>query len=288
MLLQKKWLLLLPATLAVSWAAIFIRFSDAPSNAIAFYRMLFAVVLLSPFAVTIYRNQFREFTSKVFWISALAGFILGWHFFFWIKSLDYTSISSSVILVSTQPIFMTLMASMFLKEKAGMRGTVAIILAIIGTAFIAGFDFLSEKDYLWGDILALIGTLMAAVYLFLGRVVRSKVSFFPYLFTVYGLATLTLGTILLVSGELIQSYRPINYFYFFLLALVPTIIGHSLYNYAMRHVKAYKVGLSLVGEPILASIWAIFIFAEYPSIGTIIGGILIISALILVFSEKGQ
>ena len=95
-----------------------------------------------------------------------------------------------------------------------------------------------------------------------------------------------LGLMLLISGELIRVFQSSNYVYFFLLALIPTIIGHSLYNYTIRHVKAYKVGLSLVGEPVLASIWAIFIFAEYPSPGTLAGGLLICSALVLVFSKK--
>jgi len=285
--LKRKWLLLIPATFAVSWAAIIIKACDAPATAIAFYRMLFAVAMLSPLAVTLYRDAFREFTLKILGAAVLAGFVLGWHFFFWIESLNHTSISSSVVLVTTQPIFVTFLAGIFLKEKPGINGIAAIAMAIIGTILIAGFDFSLKKDYLWGDILALLGALMAAGYLFTGRVVRTRVSIFPYLFTVYGAAALTLGIILLVSGELFRVYGPINYFYFFLLAAVPTLIGHSLYNYTIRHVKAFKVGLSIAGEPVLASIWAIFIFAEYPSMGTVLGGLLIIASLFMVFTEKG-
>ena len=285
--IRRKWPLLIPATFAVSWAAIIIKACDAPATAIAFYRMLFAVAILFPLALTLYRDAFKEFTPKIFGASALAGFVLGWHFFFWIESLNHTSISSSVVLVTTQPIFVTLLAGIFLKEKPGLKGIAAIVMAIIGTILIAGLDFSLKKDYLWGDILALLGALMAADYLFTGRVVRTRVSIFPYIFTVYSASVLTLGIILFVSGELFRSYRPINYFYFFLLAAVPTLIGHSLYNYTLRHVKAFKVGLSIAGEPVLATIWAILIFAEYPSTGTILGGLLIIASLILVFTEKG-
>jgi len=285
--LARKWPLLVPATFAVSWAAIIIKACDAPATAIAFYRMLFAVAILFPLAVTLYRDSFREFTPKIFGAAVLAGFVLGWHFFFWIESLNHTSISSSVVLVTTQPIFVTLLAGIFLKEKPGIKGITAIVMTIIGTILIAGFDFDLKKDYLWGDILALLGALMAAGYFFTGRVVRTRISIFPYLFTVYSSSAITLGIILLVSGDLVRGYNPINYFYFFLLAAIPTLIGHSLYNYIIRHVKAFKVGLSIAGEPVLASIWAIFIFAEYPSIGTILGGLLIIASLILVFTEKG-
>lgn len=284
---KRKWPLLIPATFAVSWAAIIIKACDAPATAIAFYRMLFAVALLFPFAVTYYRKSFREFTVKIFGAAVLAGFILGWHLFFWIESLNHTSISSSVVLVTTQPIFVAMLTGIFLKEKAGMKGIAAITMAIIGTFLIAGFDFSLEKDYLWGDILALLGALMAAGYLFTGRVVSTRVGIFPYIFTVYSASALTLGIILFISGELFRGYEPSNYFYFFLLAAIPTLIGHSLYNYIIRHVKAFKVGLSIAGEPVLASIWAIFIFAEYPSTGTLLGGFLIIASLILVFTEKG-
>lgn len=286
--IKPKWLVLIPAVFAVSWAAILIRACDAPSTVIAFYRKFFATVMLLPFALTVYRRHFREFSSQAFLTTVLAGIFLGWHFFFWVASLDYTSISSSVVLVTTQPVFVAVLALIFLKEKIGMKGVSAIILAIIGSTIIAGFDFNLKKEYLWGDILALAGAVMAGSYLFIGRVVRPTVSVFPYIFTVYGIAALTLGLILLITGGLFQTYHSQAYLFFFLLAVGPTLVGHSLYNYSLKHVKAHKVGLSIVGEPVLASIWAIFIFGEIPTVSTLVGGIIIISALVLVFSGKGQ
>lgn len=285
---DRKWVLLIPAVFAVSWAAILIRACSAPSTAIAFYRMLFASVLLLPLALTKFRHSFAEFSRKTIGITLFSGFLLGWHFFFWIKSLDYTTIASSVVLVTTQPVFVAIFASIFLKEKAGVRGVMSIVLALIGTVLIAGFDFHLERQYLWGDVLALLGAVMAGSYLFLGRVVRPKLAVFPYIFTVYSTAALTLGVLLIIGGDIFNIYKPINYLYFILMAVGPTLIGHSLYNYTLRHVKAHKVGVSIVAEPVLASIWAIFIFHEYPPLGTIFGGALIIFALVLVFSESSD
>ena len=279
---------MLPAVFAVSWAAILIRASDAPSTSIAFYRMFFAFAMLTPLAMTGYRRSLSDFTSRSFLITIVSGFLLAWHFYFWIASLNYTSIASSVVLVTTQPVFVALFSALFLNEKPGARGVIAIIIAIIGSVLIAGFDFRLQKDYLWGDLLALAGAIMAGSYLFLGRMVRQNVGVFPYIFTVYGVSAATLGVILLTSGHLFETYGSTNYLYFFLLAVGPTLIGHSLYNYSLKHIKAHKVGLSIVGEPVLASIWAIFIFREYPSFGTLVGGALILAALVLVFSEKGQ
>ncbi len=283
---DRKWLVLIPAVLAVSWAAIIIRASQAPSTAIAFYRILISVVILTPIALTKFRHEFSAFTRKTTIISILSGLALGWHFYFWIASLDYTSIASSVVLVTTQPIFLVAFTTIFLGEKPALKGYIGIALAICGTALIAGFDLNLSSDYLYGDFLALLGAIMAAIYLFFGRIVRGSLRVIPYIYVVYSVAAITLGVILLVNGKLLATYQGIDYFYFTLLAVGPTLIGHSLYNYMIKHLKAYKVGITIVAEPVLASIWAIFIFKEMPNIGTITGGALIILALILVFSER--
>lgn len=288
MRIEPKWLPLIPGVIAVSWAAIMIRACSAPATAIAFYRMFFAVILIMPLALTIYREQFREFSIRTFALTALAGILLGWHFYFWVTSLNYTSISASVVLVTTQPVFVAILARMILKEHIGTRGIIAIILAIIGSTLIAGFDFGIKKEYLFGDLLALAGAVMAGAYLFIGRVVRPTVSTFPYVFVVYGISSLTLASILAATGNLYAIYTPHDYFFFVLLAIIPTLIGHSLYNYTLKHVAAHKVGISIIGEPIFATIWGILIFAELPRITTLAGGAFIIAALILVFSQKGQ
>jgi drug/metabolite transporter (DMT)-like permease len=249
--------------------------------------MFFSALLLAPLALTVFRKQFADYTPRLLSITLFSGFLLGWHFYFWIASLNYTSIASSVVIVTTQPVFVAIFASIFLREKTGLRGTLSIILALIGTFLIAGFDFSLKSEYLWGDILALLGAIMAGSYLFIGRAIRPKIEVFPYIFTVYSTAAITLGVILMLTGDITQTFRRIDYTYFLLMAAGPTLIGHTLYNYTLKHVKAHKVGVSIVGEPVLASIWAIFIFREYPPFGTIIGGAIIIFALILVFSEKG-
>ncbi len=283
-----KWLPLIPGVIAVSWAAIMIRACQAPATAIAFYRMFFSMLIILPLALTIYRKQFKEFSGKTLTITILAGFLLGWHFYFWVASLELTTISASVVLVTTQPVFVAIWARMLLKERIGARGIIAIILAIAGSTLIAGFDFGFKKEYLWGDLLALAGAVMAGTYLFLGRVVRPTVSTFPYIFVVYGISALTLGSILGFTGDLLDVYTSHDYFFFVLLAIIPTLIGHSLYNYTLKHVAAHKVGISIIGEPIFATIWGILIFTEIPRMTTIAGGLIIILSLILVFSQKGQ
>jgi drug/metabolite transporter (DMT)-like permease len=286
--IKAKWLPLIPGVIAVSWAAIMIRACEAPATAIAFYRMFFSVLLILPLAVTVYRKQFKEFSARTLAMTVLAGILLGWHFYFWVASLNYTTISASVVLVTTQPVFVAIWARILLKERIGGRGIAAIILAIAGSALIAGFDFGLKKEYLLGDMLALAGAVMAGTYLFIGRVVRPTVSTFPYIFVVYGVSSLTLASILGATDNLFAVYSAHDYFYFVLLAIIPTLIGHSLYNYTLKHVAAHKVGISIIGEPIFATIWGILIFSEMPRLTTLAGGLIIIVALILVFSQKGE
>jgi drug/metabolite transporter (DMT)-like permease len=192
------------------------------------------------------------------------------------------------VLVTTQPVFVAIWARMILKEKIGRRGVIAIMLAIVGSTMIAGFDFGLKEEYLFGDLLALAGAVMAGTYLFIGRVVRPTVSTFPYIFVVYGVSSLMLASILATTDNLFAVYSSHDYFYFVLLAIIPTLIGHSLYNYTLKHVAAHKVGVSIIGEPIFATMWGMLIFKEMPRLTTLAGGLVIIFALVLVFSQKGQ
>lgn len=143
---EYKWIFLIPAVLAVSWAAIIIRACEAPPTAIAFYRMIIAVIILTPLALIKFRKDFTAFTKRTILLTLISGFALAWHFYFWIASLEYTSIASSVVLVTTQPIFLIAFTTIFLGEKAGKRGYLGITLALIGTIFVAGFDFNLSGD----------------------------------------------------------------------------------------------------------------------------------------------
>ncbi len=283
-----KWLPLIPGVICVSWAAIFIRASSAPAIAIAAYRMLFAAVLLIPPVIIFHRHRFAEFNRLTLSLTALAGFLLGWHFFFWVGSLEYTTIAASVVLVTTQPVFVAIFSKLILKEKIGRRGMIAIFMAIVGSVIIAGFDLGLEGKYLLGDLLALAGAIMAGAYLFIGRIVRVSVSTTPYIAVVYGVSALTLILILAALGESLTGYKARDYGLFLLLAIIPTLLGHSLYNYSLKHVVAHKVGLSIVGEPVLATVWAVIIFGELPRLTTVLGGLIIIGALVLAFSQKGN
>ncbi|UCC80618.1 MAG: DMT family transporter [Candidatus Zixiibacteriota bacterium] len=267
----------------VSWASILIRLSESSPTTIAFFRMFFSSLMVL-LAVPFYRGKWFERRAD-FWISTLSGIFLGLHFYTWIASLKFTSISSSVVLVTTQPVFVALLGFVFLKEKIGRVGSAAIILAIIGSYLIARGDLDIGAAHLKGDILALVGALMAGSYLFIGRFVRPRVNLIPYVLTVYSVASIVILILGLFSGTFTAPAVKIDYLIFFLLALGPTILGHNLYNFALRHLPAFPVAMSIIGEPVLATIWGMIILGENPIFTTIIGGAIIILAVVMVLSR---
>jgi drug/metabolite transporter (DMT)-like permease len=279
----KGVLILLVGVFFVSWAAILIKLAHSEATTIAFFRMFFSTLIMA-LAIPFYRKHWFA-TKRDLLISLFSGTLLGFHFYTWVAGLKITSISSSVVLVTTQPIFVALFGYLFLKERIGFYGMIAVFMGLLGSFLVARGDLSINSAHLKGDILSLLGAFFAGSYLFLGRFVRPRVDLVPYVFTVYGTSSL----VILGSGILLGTFsRPsgnIDYLIFFLLALGPTILGHNLYNYALRHLPAFPVGISILGEPVLATIWGILLFGEKPLPSTLLGGSVIVCAIIIVMTR---
>jgi len=274
------------AVVAVSWAAIFIRLAEAPPLVSAFYRMAFAVLFLSPFALSPFLGELKVIRKRELSLTILSGLLLGIHFALWFTSLFYTTISNSVVLVTTQPIFVAFLSLLLLKERIGAIQLLGIVSAIIGGALIAGGDLSLGREYLFGDLLALAGAVAAGSYMLCGRIVRQRMNLLPYIFFVYLLATLVLGVLCVIYGESLYPYPKLTFLWFVLLALVPTIIGHTLYNWILKYLKAHLVATSILGEPVGSTILAFLIFAEVPPAWTYAGAILIFVGVFLVFRSE--
>jgi drug/metabolite transporter (DMT)-like permease len=285
--LAKNLLLLFIAVVAVSWAAIFIKFTGAPPLATAFYRMSFATLFILPLAIRKSLPEILRLKGKILILTLLSGVFLGFHFATWITSLDYTSISNSVVLVTSQPVFVAILSHLLLKEKINLTILFAILLALLGSFIISGGDFQIGKANFFGDVLALIGAITAAAYLLCGRVVRQKLSLITYIFAVYFASALVLGILCIIWGTPLYPYPSRTFLWFILLGLIPTVIGHSLYNWALKYLKAYLVGMSILGEPVGATVLAYFVFKQIPPTATYLGATAIFAGIFLVlWSQK--
>lgn len=284
----KTVLILISGVVAVSFAAIFIRMSTAPPLIISFYRMFFSSVLI--FTFVSFRGdigaELRKLTRKDLLLLIIAGLFLSFHFAFWVTSLSYTSVASSVVLVTTQPLFIVLIESTFLDKKPSKKFLVGLVVAAAGSFLIGLGDFHTAEFGLIGDVFALLGAVMAAGYFLIGGEVRGRIKLLPYILIVYGFSSVFLLGFCLVAGLPLFGYSGYNFSLFLLLALIPTLIGHTSFNWLLNEVKASMVGVTILGEPIGASLLAIVFFEEYPSYWVIAGGSFVLLSIYFLWRQK--
>ncbi len=282
------YLTLLVATFAVSWAAILIKLAGAGPLPTAFYRMGIASLIVSIPAWPKLRKSLKVITRKEGLLLLLSGLALGLHFAVWITSLFYTTISNSVLIVATQPVFVLVMEALFLRQKIKSRAIIGMIIAVLGIAVISQGDFDLGRKYIIGDFLALAGAIFAAIYLLIGRHLRANLDNLSYIFPVYSLAAIVLLILSLYSRENLTDYPLNTWLIFLLLALIPTIIGHSLYNWLLKFVPAHMVAMTILGEPIGATLLAIPFFNQIPGWWTLIGGVMILSGIFIVLRRRAR
>jgi drug/metabolite transporter (DMT)-like permease len=282
--------------LAVSTASIFIRYAqeEAPSLVIAAFRLTIATFVLSPLTLTRHRSELKALSRQEIVLALLSGFFLALHFATWITSLEYTTVASSVVLVSTTPLWVALLSPFTIKESLRRAVISGLILALIGGTIVGLSDVCSlqgsglacpavgeffKGEAFIGDLLALAGAVMGASYILIGRQLRSSVSLVTYISVVYGMAALVLVLIMFAAGHTPLGYSPQTYLWFVLLALIPQLLGHSTFNWALGYLSAAFVSITLLGEPIASSILAYFLLHETPSAIKIIGAILILAGI---------
>ncbi len=267
---------LVTAVAAVSVGAILVRWSHAPSSVAAFYRVLFTTLPLIPVAVWWYRDEFRRIGRRDLVFATLSGVALALHFAAWFESLEWTSVAASVTLVQAQPVFVALGAWLLLSECVTRRVAVGITVAVGGMAVMSLGDLvggvLVGPNPLYGNSLALFGAVMAAGYVLAGRSLRQRLALVPYVVVVYGVCTVSLLAIVIIEGHPLTGYPTREWLVFAGLAIGPGLFGHTVINWALAHVDSSVVSVSLLGEPVGATILAFILLSEVPTTFTVVGG----------------
>lgn len=273
------------SVLAVSTAAILVRYSEAPPVAIAFHRLFYATLVLLPFAYVMARDELRGLSARDWMGLGVVGAVLAVHFAAWITSLRLTSVASSVVLVTLHPVFVAFASKRIYGEGVGARGMVGIVLALGGGALIAWGDASAGPKPLLGDALALLGAAAAAVYFLAGRGYRKRLSLLAYVTPVYAGAALVLGLLLFLPspyGGPVAGYPLREHALFLALALVPMILGHTVLNWALKYVSAPVIASTILGEPVGSSILAYVLLHEVPPSTTLAGGAVVLLGILLV------
>jgi drug/metabolite transporter (DMT)-like permease len=290
---KKNWGLpsLLPMALAlgiaaVSTASTFVRFAQetTPSLVIAAGRLGLATLILAPLALSRHRASLNRLKRNDLTIGLLAGVFLALHFWTWIASLERTSVVSSVVLVTTAPIWVALLSSRILKERVSLRTVAGLVLALAGGLIVASSGRSGWAGFVGsiaGDLLALAGAWMMAGYLLAGRSLRARLPLLPYLFLVYGMAAVILSGACLATGLNPFATSRQGWIWIALLALAPQLLGHSIFNWALRHLPAAVVSIALLGEPIGSAVLAYFFLREAPEALEVAGAVLILSGIVV-------
>ncbi|MDD5503355.1 MAG: DMT family transporter [Candidatus Thermoplasmatota archaeon] len=276
-------LILVIGVTAISTASTFIRLAqnEIDSVAIAAWRLAIASLLLAPFGVPACIREIRKLNGKEIALLLASGIILGFHFMAWVSSLSMVSVASSVVLVTTAPLFVAAISFIFLKEKITKWAIVGILVAMAGSAVIGLGDIGGGKDSIIGDLLALAGAITAAIYFIIGKRLRPKLSLMGYVFPVYAIAAILVMSVALFSGAQLSGYANKTWLWLFLLAILPQIVGHSSLNWALAYMSPVYVTMSVLAEPVGSVILAWLVLGEAPPAMAIVGGILIFAGILV-------
>lgn len=276
------------AVFALSTSAIFVKLADSPPAITAFYRLFFATLILLPFLLG-NKNQRLELvhlTRKQWGLGIISGLFLACHYVLWFESLQYTSVASSTVIVTLQPLFSLIGSYYLLKERFSNGAIVGCFLAIIGCFIIGWQDFQISGKALYGDILAFIAAGIITAYFFIGQSVRKNLSLIPYSVISYGSSSLFLAIYALCLQESFIHYSAETWCALLGLAFIATILGQTIFNWLLKWLSTTIISMSILGETIGTCILAYFILDEVISIQQAVGIVVILIGLALFLIQQ--
>jgi len=267
--------------IGISLSAIFVKYSTAPSAVTAAFRLLWTVILMTPvvWGKKETRAEFKAVEKKTLGLCALSGLFLAIHFVLWFESLSHTSVASSTTIVCTEVIWVAFGFCLFMKGRLSWKAILAICITFLGSLLIALADSVTGGLHLYGDSLALLAAIAVAAYTLIGRVVREKISTMVYTYTLY-----VVCAIVLVLTCAIQDYSLFDYgmsavLVGLLLSIFSTILGHSIFSWCLKYFSPAFVSASKLCEPVVAAIFAVFLFQEIPTLLQGIGSVMILGGV---------
>ncbi|MCJ8010951.1 DMT family transporter [Paenibacillus sp. KQZ6P-2] len=266
--------------IAVSFSSIFVKWSSAPASIQGMYRLFFTALLMLPF-IRPHLAELKSLSLKKTFMLFASGFFLALHFLLWMGSLKLTTVSSSTIILALEPVFIVIGAFFIYKERTSAFAMFGMGVAIIGAVLIGWGDIGVSRTNLIGDLLSVFGTLAVSVHMLIGQKMVKQVSSYVYSFVVFLSATIVFALYNLIDGVSFTGYSGKDWGIFLLLAVVPTVFGHLLFNWLLQYVSATTISMSILGEPVGASLLAFVLLGEQMTWFQIIGGLLAISGLIL-------
>ena len=270
--------------ITISFAAIFVKMSTAPSSILSMYRLWIIVIIMFPI-VWKKREEFTRIQKKDWGFLIGSGFFLALHFLLWFASLKFTTVASSTIILALQPLVSLIGGFFLFKERTTLISLATMGIAIVGVGCIGWGDLGLNKEAVLGDILSFFIVISVVGYLFVGQTTVKKVSHWIYSFTVFTFAALFLSIYNMMLQIPFTGYSSWDWTVFFLLATVPTV-SQMINNWLLNYVNATTISMSILGEPVGAMILAFFLLGEKLNAMQVVGSILVLCGVCIFLLQQ--
>ena len=272
---------------AISTSAILIRWSSSEPLVIGSYRQTFATLLFLPFLLKDKFNELRSLSSNEIMELTIIGILLGAHFGFWISSVKATSVAASVLLGTCHIVYVSIIGWFIFGEKLNRRGIAGTFFALSGIIILFWGDLVEDPGNFKGNLWAFVSGILAGLYYLGGRKHRKNITLPTYAFIVYLSSAATMWLVVIGQGLEYKSIPDSEFQLFFLMALIPTLLGHTMQNWALAYLPAYVISITLLAEPLGSGLLAWYVFDEVPSLGVLVGGLIVLIGVYAVaLSEK--
>lgn len=268
------------AVIAGSCSSILARMITANAMAIGFYRLVFALPFFAVPLLLNHRDEFKKISAKEYLWSFLAGLFLFAHFFCWFTAVDNTTIASAAMLAGLHPLVVLIVTILIFKQKVNRKALIGIIIALLGASIIAGNDYSLSGIALYGDIMALFTAIFMGLYFCVGRVIREKIPSGVYVFLVFASCWVFFTVGMVATGTPFTGYPTTDYLWLIVMAFTCQIGAHAVFNWCMGYVSSLYVSAWETADAVFASVLAVIVLVEIPSIWQLLGGVIVIGGLL--------
>jgi len=282
---KRVYVFLVIGILAASQSGNIIRIGSAPSAAIAAWRLLLATAVLAPFGLKDARSL-TALSKKEICLLIVAGVALAAHFISWIAAVKLTTVASASMFFAINPVLTAVAGYFIFGERMSAKLLIAIGLGIAGVAVIGGSDLNFDPDHIAGDALSLLCSALFTVYFLLGKKLRQKLATNLYVTCVYGIAALCCFAVMGAINVPFAGYSSRNWICFGLMALIPTVLGHTAFNNALRFIAAGRISAATLTEPLLAGTVAYFAWDEGLRSGAMVGYAMIAASVLVLVLDR--
>lgn len=268
------------AVVAASFSPIFTKLTAAPPVAIGFFRLSVAVPIFATVCISRRRREMLTLPPLRAAGAALAGVLLASHFFFWFSALRHTGVASASVLAMTHPIMVLAISVFILKKPTNRKAVFGVFLAFVGGVIISGSDYSLSTEALMGDLMAVMAAFSLGVYFLVGNKFRKNINATVYVFYVFFFCWLVFLIAMLVTKTPFFAYKPEDYFWIFVMAIVCQIGAHAVFNWCLAYTSALYISTMENLETFISTTLAFLIFSEIPTAMQLIGAVVIVFGVI--------